>query len=127
MQLIETDIRIARRPFKEEATLKIARSRIIVIEQELERLTHLFSVASCMISEHDVRTLFHLKQIKYQLGLKLKSSYQKQHYRSNAISSFGGGAVLGARLLQEISSLRIRIDKLKSKLFKTSNNNRCVL
>jgi hypothetical protein len=127
MQLIETDIRIARRPLKKEASLKIARSRIIVIEQELERLNRLFSVAGCMISEHDVRTLFHLKQIKDQLELKLKSSLQKQHYRSNTISSFAGDAVLGARLLQEISSLRSRIDKLKSKLFKTSNNNRYVL
>ena len=120
MELFKSSTNFVARTENSEAILKIDLAMIKSIEQDLNRLNLLFSAATFMLTERDVRTLSYLCQRHRHLTLKLSQQSQKLNLSliglRQPVSSLE--MKLNKKLENEVLKMRTSLDKFKSKLFR---------
>jgi hypothetical protein len=129
MELIERNIQLPRRAIKREPTIEIGIADITAMEEELNKLQVLFSAASFILAEHKFRTLSHLCRRHAQLKLEVANYFQRLKFYSieNRKIVLKSRLRLNASLINEILSLRSRIQEFHSKLFRDRTGKRQML
>jgi hypothetical protein len=129
MELIKTEKQLTRRPAKPEPALTNGIDTIEAIEVELNRLQSLFSAASFVLAEQDVHALSHLCSMLGKLKLNVANHFQK--LKSISIITRkpvpGGRIKLNSILEDEISNLKIQVERFNCRLFKKAPVHRHML
>jgi hypothetical protein len=129
MELLKSEIKRPQIAFMTDSKVAIGTAAIAGIEEKLNKLKKIFSVASFILAEHDVRAMAHLISKYAQLKLNMSNYLFKLKAGSTVTSKYAPGrqANLSAVLEAEILSLKLQLEKLDSKIFKKPLSNRHIL
>jgi hypothetical protein len=129
MELIQSNIQLPRRTTKRESTFEIGIADITAMEKELNRLQVLFSAASFILAEHDVRTLSNLCRRHAQLKLEVASHFKrlKSYSLENRKLVLRFRQRLDPGLVNDILILRGKLQKFHDKLFREPMGRRHML
>jgi hypothetical protein len=120
MELIESKKQVPRRAVKATSTDTLEIPSIIAIGTELNKLNNMFAAASFILAAHEMHAELKMRVIRHLYQLDSSSMGIRRLARGRQID-------IGIMLEAEISSLRIRLEKFKSKLFKKPHGSRHLL